>query len=338
MNKLLTGGAVACAAVLLCAAVSNEPIKREYTVRTDKVSGVVRIAQISDLHDCMFGEGQSKLISMLISARPDVIVLTGDIIEDTQDLKNGKPDVILHKNHPARLIIEAALKLAPVYMVLGNHEANIACRERLLHELTSLGVRLVGGEKEYLLVKGGEILICGADDPRFGGINARVGSDRINSRIRADAEYIRFEPDCGKNEGLIKSVSRHIDEDCNKDTAEINSWRGQLIRRYSAVARSRAYTLLLAHRPEEYRLYRGLGFDAAMSGHAHGGQWRLPPLINGVYAPHQGIFPSHAGGIYRYDDDRFVHIVSRGLSTKRCVRICNRPELCVLRLLPRGRA
>lgn len=354
MNKLLTGGAVACAAVLLCAAVSNEPIKREYTVRTDKVSGVVRIAQISDLHDCMFGEGQSKLISMLISARPDVIVLTGDIIEDTQNLKDGEPDIILYKNHPARLIIEAALKLAPVYMVLGNHEANIACRERLLHELTSLGVRLVGGEKEYLQVKGGEILICGADDPRFGGINARVGAtmsdkdkpesagigtERSSSHILADdVGYIHVKPRDADSEGFIKGVSRHIDEDCNKDTTEINSWRGQLIHEYSAVARSRAYTLLLSHRPEEYRLYRGLGFDAAMSGHAHGGQWRLPPLINGVYAPHQGIFPSHAGGVYRYDDDRFVHIVSRGLSTKRCVRICNRPELCVLRLLPRGRA
>ena len=329
MNKLLTGGAVACAAVVLCTAVSNKPMNREYTIKTKKVSGVVRIAQISDLHDCMFGEGQSRLIDLLRASRPDIVVLTGDIVEDTPNLKvNSAPDVILYKGHPARLIIEAAVKLAPVYMVLGNHEANIASREQLIRELSALGVRLIGGRKEFVRTPHGEVMICGADDPRFGGISA---CGIVNS-----GRYIMT--DNTASEGTFSSLSRHLEEDCNKDTAEINSWRGQMIREYSAVSRSECFTLLLSHRPEEYRLYRSLGFDAALSGHAHGGQWRLPPFINGVYAPHQGIFPSHAGGIYRYDDDRFVHVVSRGLSTKRCVRIFNRPELCVLRLLPSGQA
>ena len=198
-------------------------------------------------------------------------------------------------------------------------------------------------------------MICGADDPRFGGINARVGAtmsdkdkpestgigtERSNSHIPADdVGYIHIKPCDADSEGFIKGVSRHIDEDCNKDTTEINSWRGQLIRRYSAVARSRAYTLLLAHRPEEYRLYRGLGFDAAMV------RSRARRTVAAA-AAHQRRIRAASGDIpeprnrytYSYDDDRFVHIVSRGLSTKRCVRICNRPELCVLRLLPRGRA
>jgi len=90
--------------------------------------------------------------------------------------------------------------------------------------------------------------------------------------------------------------------------------------------------LLLAHRPEKWEQYKDAGFDIAFSGHAHGGQVRIPKLLNGLYAPHQGLFPKRAGGIYC--DDGFIHIVSRGLSRSWDLpRIFNPPEivLCVLK-------
>ena len=327
MSKLLSGGAVACAAVVLCTAFSNSLKKREYTVRTKKISGEIKIAQISDLHDCIFGEKQSKLVEMLDLTRPDIIVMTGDIVEDTIRLNGELPDepnVLLYAGHPARQLIEAAVRIAPVYMVLGNHEANIIYRERLVSELTKLGVTLVGGRKVNVRTAMGDLLICGADDPRFGDIQASDYTsceDIINGKSHATCTDIAGGHGFSDNppekrsikaiEKFCHDVARHIEDDCCKDTSAVNSWREKLIHEYASVARSDSYTLLLSHRPEEYQLYRSLGFDAAFSGHAHGGQWRLPPLINGVYAPHQGIFPSHAGGFYRYDDDRFVHVVSR---------------------------
>ena len=45
--------------------------------------------------------------------------------------------------------------------------------------------------------------------------------------------------------------------------------------------------------------YAKENFDLVVCGHAHGGQVRIPGLLNGLYAPNQGFFPSHAGGFYR---------------------------------------
>jgi predicted MPP superfamily phosphohydrolase len=99
-----------------------------------------------------------------------------------------------------------------------------------------------------------------------------------------------------------------------------------------AAAVPSAYKILLCHRPELAKRYLEYGFDLILSGHTHGGQVRLPPLINGLYAPGQGLFPKYSGGIYQLENA--VLVVSRGLSTRRPLlpRIFNPPELVVIRL------
>ena len=94
------------------------------------------------------------------------------------------------------------------------------------------------------------------------------------------------------------------------------------------------YTILLAHRPERIETYRRYPFDLIVSGHAHGGQWRLPGLVNGLYAPNQGLFPAYAGG--RYDFGAQVFLVSRGLAREstRVPRLFNPPELVVADIVP----
>lgn len=94
------------------------------------------------------------------------------------------------------------------------------------------------------------------------------------------------------------------------------------------------YTVLLAHRPEQIELYAGYGFDLVLSGHAHGGQWRIPGVLNGLLAPDQGLFPRYAGGAYTVKDTTLI--VSRGLAKESTMvpRIYNRPELVVIDLLP----
>ena len=89
----------------------------------------------------------------------------------------------------------------------------------------------------------------------------------------------------------------------------------------------RNYTVLLSHRPEWFHLYRDFGIDLTFSGHAHGGQFRLPG-IGGLIAPNQGFFPEYDAGIFTEEDHSMV--VSRGLGASIIpLRIGNRPELVV---------
>ena len=93
-----------------------------------------------------------------------------------------------------------------------------------------------------------------------------------------------------------------------------------------------AFTLLLAHRPSRIEQYLPGGYDLILSGHAHGGQWRIPGLLNGLLAPDEGLFPKYAGG--RYDLGGTVFIVSRGLAKEstRVPRLYNPPELVIVDL------
>ena len=93
-------------------------------------------------------------------------------------------------------------------------------------------------------------------------------------------------------------------------------------------------SILMTHRPERTEDYAGRGFELVLAGHAHGGQWRLPGLLNGLFAPDQGLFPTYAGGRYALGDTTLL--VSRGLAREstRLPRFYNRPELVVVELCP----
>jgi predicted MPP superfamily phosphohydrolase len=89
------------------------------------------------------------------------------------------------------------------------------------------------------------------------------------------------------------------------------------------------YKILIAHRPELIENYRNYSFDLVLSGHTHGGQVRIPLILNGLYAPGQGVFPKYAGGIYTHGN--LTHIISRGLSVNPLLpRIFNPPELVII--------
>ena len=91
-----------------------------------------------------------------------------------------------------------------------------------------------------------------------------------------------------------------------------------------------SFNILLIHRPEHFEHYVDLGFDLVLCGHAHGGQWRIPGLINGLYSSGEGLFPKYAGGFY--EKEGTTMIVSRGLAKESTPlpRIFNRPELVII--------
>ena len=80
--------------------------------------------------------------------------------------------------------------------------------------------------------------------------------------------------------------------------------------------------------------YAKYPFDLVLCGHAHGGQWRIPYLLNGLIAPNQGLFPKYAGG--QYICGSMTEIVGRGLARDWKPRLFNPPEIVVVEVRGTG--
>jgi len=94
--------------------------------------------------------------------------------------------------------------------------------------------------------------------------------------------------------------------------------------------------ILLSHRPERFNNYctstLNIRPDLVLSGHAHGGQFRIPLLNKAIYAPDQGLFPKYSSGLYA-SDNGVQMVVSRGLSNSVFpIRIHNRIHLPIIHL------
>lgn len=190
----------------------------------------------------------------------------------------------------------------PCYYVTGNHEywsgaENFAAKMAILEKY---GVTILSGQCEIIEINGETINLCGADDP--------------------DSYMIRSAPDVIAPPGYTGAEIEGIYTfEQQLDTIEQLSDNGN-------------FTILLSHRPELFESYAESGFDLVLCGHAHGGQWRLPWVLNGLYAPNQGLLPPYAGG--RYERNGVTMIVSRGLARESTIvpRIFNRPELVVVEI------
>jgi predicted MPP superfamily phosphohydrolase len=256
---------------------------RTYSVKSDKVSeGGVRFVQISDLHSHIYGEDQQPLIDLIEAQQPDIIALTGDILDDRQ------PDT------GTILLLEGIRHIAPVYYVSGNHEYWSGRCGGMCALLESYGVTVLDNRWEELVVNGVTLRLGGVDDPMM-------------FEYTDDPQYLSIS-DGSENErdntrALLKSRFSGLDDG--------------------------AFNVLLAHRAELIDLYLEHNFDLILSGHTHGGQLRIPPVINGLFAPDQGFFPRYGGGRYDFDGGQTL-IVSRGLSFHAYVpRVFNPPEVVV---------
>ena len=131
----------------------------EYEIVSDRIPEAFagfRIAQVSDLHNKDFGEGYGQLLTLLSQINPDIIVVTGDLIDSRQtDL-----DVALE-------FAWQAGKIARVYYVSGNHEARVPEYEDLKIGLVKAGVVILENKKVQITREGESITLMGIDDPSF---------------------------------------------------------------------------------------------------------------------------------------------------------------------------
>jgi predicted MPP superfamily phosphohydrolase len=117
----------------------------------------LKIVQISDLHSKMFGENQYKLVSKIKKAKPEIILITGDMV----DSKN-------YRELPALMLIDEIIGIAPIYYVTGNHEFWSGRFSSLEKKLQERGVRILRGTKDTFERNGSKIEIMGVDDPAVG--------------------------------------------------------------------------------------------------------------------------------------------------------------------------
>ena len=274
---LLLSAVCAVCAVAIIGGVENQALQlNTYTLSSQELPTSFdgfRIVQVSDLHNAEIGEGNEKLLTTLQDVQPNIIVLTGDLI----DSRKTKVDVALK-------FAQNAMQIAPCYYVTGNHEARVTEYSELKEGLTALGVVVLEDTHTKVELDGESITLLGVNDPSF-----------QTDYLLGDAETVM--------RGTLSRLTEETD----------------------------GFTLLLSHRPELFDIYVEFGIDLVFSGHAHGGQFRLP-FIGGVFAPNQGFFPKYDGGMFVQGNTSML--VSRGVGNSIIpFRINNKPEVILIELI-----
>ena len=109
-----------------------------------------------------------------------------------------------------------------------------------------------------------------------------------------------------------------------------DEWTKQMKAAYSRCDESHI-KILASHRPERVNDYEQFGFDLILAGHAHAGQFRIPIINRGLFAPNQGFFPEYINGAYKLKNGSTL-VVSRGLARESTPlpRFFNHPEIVVI--------
>ncbi len=228
-----------------------------------------KIAEVADLHN---HDWHGKLTQKLRKEAPDLIVITGDLV----DSSHTDFDIAME-------FINSAMEIAPVYYVTGNHEAWLGNYGELEKRMQNAGVHMMD-DRNLLITHGNDsVNLIGIQDPDFTERGAFSG-------IQEAMVTTKLQPLLQEN----------------------------------------AYNIVLCHRPELFDGYVETGADLVITGHAHGGQIRIP-FVGGLIAPNQGFFPTYTEGVYHRNATDMV--VSRGLGNSVLpVRINNTPELVIITL------
>ncbi|MDR3301475.1 MAG: metallophosphoesterase [Spirochaetaceae bacterium] len=250
-------------------------VTREYTLQSEKITdgSGIKVAVLSDTHSQQFQNGGKRIVDILEAAKPDLIFLVGDIIDNVLPFTGSE------------ILLSNIKHIASIYYVPGNHEYYNDDIEAVFAVLKKYDIPILRDESLEIEVNGNSLILAGADD--------------IAKKRYWEKKY---------------------DMEASGEKA------------FSPLVERGEYKILLVHRPDYVEFYTQFNFDLILCGHTHGGQIRLPPFFNGLYAPRQGFFPKYAGGQYQLGSTTLI--INRGITTTRPMfpRINNPPEIAIIEI------
>lgn len=221
-----------------------------------------------------------SILGSLGAHKPDAICIAGDIINyEKQPIEET---FFLEKQKNVLPLLKGCTSIASTFLSLGNHEWLIHPDE--INMIKSAGVVVL--DNSWIRFK--DVLIAGLTSPHV-------------------TAYQRFRE---KQNAMHHYPSAAVGKDYPRPEVPELDW-------LQLLEQEEGYKIVLSHHPEHYRYLEGRKIDLILSGHAHGGQWRV--ANHGIYAPSQGWLPQYTSGMYG------KMIVSRGLSNPTIIPRINNP-------------
>ncbi len=244
-----------------------------------------RLAVLADFHD----RDPGPVLDVLRDDIPDAVMIPGDIVWGF--FPQGEK-YLLDRCRNAIAFLQGCCEIAPTYMSVGNHEALLCSDE--YDRLRAIGVTVLDNEYTELRFR---------DDPSPG----KVFAGGLTSAHTLSYNHFRDEYNRANGaDGYARYPYRRKPKDLEAFPTS-SAWLDDF-------EQADGYRILLSHHPEYWCLREPMlidkKIDLVLSGHAHGGQWRIKG--QGILAPGQGLLPKYTGGVYQGQYGSMI--VSRGLN------------------------
>ena len=278
----------------------------EYVITSDKFNEEFegyKFALLTDLHANGYGIDLHYVNKIIKEQKPDAILIAGDMFNkyDDRNITDTSNFLCALANH------------YPVFYSLGNHEY------KMLLDPERYGMYFPALYR-YLMNNG----ICFLELRRYLSIYRNIGILHYLQVMTSFRVFI-----CYKGTERIALSGVSIDEVFYNFNHPVMG--SGLMEKHLGVADRKMFNLLLAHNPEYFINYAKWGADLTLSGHVHGGIVRIGKA--GVLSTNGTPFPKYDGNIYMSKSGKKM-IVSRGMGTHTVkVRINNRPELVIVKIL-----
>lgn len=292
-----------CVTLLAAVLAGNYLVNRNfketfYSVGSLKANNQIRVIQISDLHESVYGADNSKLTDRVAKLKPDIILFTGDCLDSAAASVRPLADLC------AKLT-----ETAPVYYIYGNNEAERYYDVPLTQDAL---------DKKFGF----------RDDTRDAAALSAL-SDELEKAIEGVGVTVLKNRAATLTVGATKVDIYGV---LTSNPSSFWSYAGESFNSY-LYTDANSLKLTVLHEPvvlESFTPETSWG-DLIVCGHTHGGFTRLPRL-GGVYTHEGGILPERGGHyVYgRYDVAGSPLIVSSGLENHNLFRLNNRPELVII--------
>lgn len=268
-----------------------------YSVSSLKVNNKVRIIQISDLHNCTYGEGNADLIERVQKLQPDIIVLTGDCT----DADSESVDEIVD-------LCKAFAEIAPSFYIYGNNEIETYYSYALTQDAI---------DKQF-----------GFNDKNRDPNKLTEKRDILTKKLSSVGVVVL------KNSAATVTVGEtpvDVYGVLTSNPSAFWSYSGESFGNYLYTNETHL-KITAIHEPQIFEEYSSDYWgDVMLAGHTHGGLIKIP-LLGALYTPEGGLFPGKSGHyVYgRYEVQGRPLIVNAGLENKNIFRINNEPEIVII--------